>query len=246
MANSRREPSRRADARARYCEAAAKAALTPTLSREREREQAEQAESEAFEHDAPAPYRAPAKLAQSDDPTLTARVRALYEGGVVPVREIASLAGVTERTLYKYVRALGWTPRVTRHRGDGKPTSAQRAARGAGGRFIPLADADQPHAQGLKALDPDGAQRAAEHCVHAAALAETAAAAAQAAAQARAARVQAERKAQAQTRSYTLLCGALVELHKICAPATAGPRTLRLAPRLQDAILQHMERIWRA
>jgi hypothetical protein len=219
MANSRREPSLRADARARYCEAAA--------------------------HDAPALYRAPAKLAQSDDPTLTARVRALYEGGVVPVREIASLAGVTERTLYKYVRALGWTPRVTRHRGDGKPTTAQCAARGAGGRFIPLADADQPHAHGLKALDPDGAQRAAEQCVHAAALAETAAADALAAAHARAARTQAERKAQAQTRSYALLCGALVELHKVSAAATAGPRTLRLAPRLQHAILQHMERIWR-
>jgi hypothetical protein len=184
--------------------------------------------------------------ARSDDPTLTARVRALYEDGVVPVREIASLAGVAERTLYKYVRALGWTPRVTRRSGDGKPTTVQRAARGTGGRFIPLADADQPHAQGLKALDPNGAQCAAEHCVHAATLAEAAAAAAQAAAQARAARTQAERKAQAQTRSYALLCGALIELHKICAPATAGARTLRLAPRLQHAILQHMERICRA
>ena len=40
--------------------------------------------------------------------SLTARVRALYENSVVPVREIARLAGVSERTLYKYVRRGGW------------------------------------------------------------------------------------------------------------------------------------------
>lgn len=33
---------------------------------------------------------------------LTQRVRELYEESAVPVREIARLAGVTERTLYKH------------------------------------------------------------------------------------------------------------------------------------------------
>ena len=42
---------------------------------------------------------------------LTERVRALYENSVVPVREIAQLAGITERTLYKYVQKGGWRRR---------------------------------------------------------------------------------------------------------------------------------------
>src|SRR5690242_6441920 len=117
MANSRREPSLRADARARYAEMA---------------EDDSVADSQC--NIAPRPYIAPTKLARSGDATLMERVRALYEGGVVPVREIAALVGVCERTLYKYARRLGWTPRVTRRPGDGRPTAAERAARGAGGR----------------------------------------------------------------------------------------------------------------
>src|SRR5689334_8603488 len=42
--------------------------------------------------------------AAHEDNDLTAQVRALYEGSGVPVREIAALAGVTERTVYKYAR----------------------------------------------------------------------------------------------------------------------------------------------
>jgi AcrR family transcriptional regulator len=42
---------------------------------------------------------------------LTERVRALYEGSAVPVREIARLAGVTERTIYKYAAKHAWKPR---------------------------------------------------------------------------------------------------------------------------------------
>jgi len=55
---------------------------------------------------------------------LTAEVQALYEAGVMPVREIARLAGVTECTLYKYVRKGGWTRRYPK-----------RNLRGAGGSF---------------------------------------------------------------------------------------------------------------
>jgi hypothetical protein len=38
-------------------------------------------------------------------------LRALYEEDVVPVREIAALAGVTERTLYKYIAKGAWRRR---------------------------------------------------------------------------------------------------------------------------------------
>ena len=60
-----------------------------------------------------------------DDLTLfTLRVRALYEDSIVPMREIARLAGVHERTLYKYARKCGWRRRnaragcekITKHR----------------------------------------------------------------------------------------------------------------------------------
>src|SRR6185437_16253774 len=43
--------------------------------------------------------------------SLLERVRQLYEESVVPVREIARLIGVSERTLYKYVARHGWRRR---------------------------------------------------------------------------------------------------------------------------------------
>ena len=42
---------------------------------------------------------------------LTEKVRALYEHSAVPVAEIARLAGITERTIYKYAAKERWTPR---------------------------------------------------------------------------------------------------------------------------------------
>ena len=44
--------------------------------------------------------------------SLTTRARALYEDTVVPVREIARLTGVTERTILKYARKGDWKPPV--------------------------------------------------------------------------------------------------------------------------------------
>src|SRR6478736_1064326 len=47
-----------------------------------------------------------------EQPTeLTEKIRALYEAGVVPVAEIARIAGVHQRTLYKYVAKRGWRRR---------------------------------------------------------------------------------------------------------------------------------------
>ncbi|MGA7975355.1 MAG: helix-turn-helix domain-containing protein, partial [Pseudolabrys sp.] len=51
---------------------------------------------------------------RSGETSLTARARALYEGSAVPVREIARLAGVSERTLYKYVEKYRWKKRYAR------------------------------------------------------------------------------------------------------------------------------------
>jgi hypothetical protein len=76
----------------------------------------------------PPPFRGrEADSARGGETTLTARVRALYEDGLVPVREIAQLCGVTERTLYKYAARGRWRKRYAR----------RALHKGAGGRFIP-------------------------------------------------------------------------------------------------------------
>jgi hypothetical protein len=110
---------------------------------------------------------------------LTERVRALYEGSAVPVREIANLAGVTERTIYKYAAKHAWKPRY-RWTPDGARPRAWRPrvrfapAKGAGGRFIRRDDKGKPIAAGLKATDAQGAARAGAACANAQALAQQA------------------------------------------------------------------------
>ncbi len=108
---------------------------------------------------------------------LTARVRALYEDSAVPVREIAAVAGVTERTIYKYVEKHHWKRRYrVAPRGHEQDLAAAAANRerwpspdfapvtGAGGRFIRRDDKDKPFATGLKATDRAGRLRAAAGC----------------------------------------------------------------------------------
>jgi hypothetical protein len=94
---------------------------------------------------------------------LLALLRFLYEETPIPVRELAQVAAVTERTIYKYAQKLAWRPRVV------------RLARGAGGRFVTLAELGRPLAAGLKALDPEAAERAAARCVAAGLLSQEAA-----------------------------------------------------------------------
>ena len=85
--------------------------------------------------------------------------------------EIARLAGVTERTIYKYVEKHGWKRRYRvvardeavaranrgRHR---LPSPDLAPVKGAGGRFIRREDCDKPIAVGLQATAV--AQAAAE------------------------------------------------------------------------------------
>jgi hypothetical protein len=106
-------------------------------------------------------------------------VRKLYEDSAVPVREIALIAGVSERTLYKYVARHGWKKRyrmlprgeaaARANRGRHMEPSADSQAvlspvKGAGGRFICRDDREMPVAAGLKATDPAAAMRAAARC----------------------------------------------------------------------------------
>lgn len=136
------------------------------------------------------------EIGERHQPSLMARVQELYEDTAVPVREIARLCGVTERTLYKYVAKGGWRRRYVRAPADdastgaitGNLSGAERGERwlrarghepvkGAGGRFVPRAEAGRPVAQGIaqgiahgiKALDSLARERAATACAAASA-----------------------------------------------------------------------------
>jgi len=91
-----------------------------------------------------------------ETPSLMARVQGLYEDPAVPVREIARLCGVTERTIYKYAARGGWRGRY-----------AVKPVKGSGGRFVargPEGEQVAPVVRGLKALDPSGRARASVAC----------------------------------------------------------------------------------
>jgi hypothetical protein len=106
-----------------------------------------------------------------------AKVRALYETSAVPVREIALLVGVTERTIYKYAQKGGWKARYAWVDRGGVARRGWRAAgavapaQGAGGRFIRREHSGKPFPCGLKATDPQGAKRATAACAQAEAIA---------------------------------------------------------------------------
>ena len=116
-----------------------------------------------FDGQAPTPDPSPrfAGARGGGENDLTERVRALYEDSAVPVREIAAVAGVTERTIYKYAAKHRWKMRyrwAPHHRWRAAPEVAP--VKGAGGRFVRREDKGKPFARGLKALDPAAAAQA--------------------------------------------------------------------------------------
>ena len=132
---------------------------------------------EAQEKSAPTPDPSPrvaiARGGGEDD--LTARIRKLYEDSAVPVREVARVAGVSERTIYKYVAKHRWTRRYrVLPRGEAaaranrgrrwRAYAAFAPVKGAGARFIRREDKGKPFARGLKATDPAGRAQAIARC----------------------------------------------------------------------------------
>jgi hypothetical protein len=134
--------------------------------------------------------------AEKKETKLTERARKLYEESAVPVHEIARLAGVTERTIYKYVAKQGWKKRyrvlprgnvqedlaaARANRGRHMQASSESwldlsPVKGAGGRFICREDQDKPISVGLQATDPAAAKHAVASCggaAHLAALAQS-------------------------------------------------------------------------
>jgi len=173
--------------------------------------------------------------AQSGGGDLTAQARALYEGSAVPVAEIARLAGVTERTIYKYARKGGWTPRYRWNEGDGARARRWRAGKavapvkGAGGRFIARADKGKPVATGIAAAHPARASRAGKACAKAAAIG--------AAAEAEAARA---KRHEAQVRATDAIARALADFTRDRDGEDRRPQT-PLESRVESVLLSVIE-----
>ena len=153
-------------------------------------------------------------MTPSDSPHALARraqndsIRTLYEDTLVPVREIARLAGVTERNIYALVRRLGCRPRV-------------RLATGGGRRIMPFENAtDAP-------LDAESVQRVVQRCDQAVQKANGLAAAARVARDDRAAKRLASRAAGADARTLALMVRAMRDL----AALTDEPEVEKLKPK---------------
>ncbi len=235
-ASLRREKSLRKDARERYLELAEKDAPHPDpLPASGEREKKEGGGESV--------------------PSLTERVRALYEEDVVPVRELAALAGVTERTLYKYIEKGGWRRRYAVRGVEAAATNRGRKlvaqtrfapVKGAGGRFIRREDAGLPHARGIKALDPEGAQDAAAKAERAAALSAKAAhlaALSKLAKQGMAAQAKHERAEDARIRCFEKLMVMMLDLSRARRAPHIHPRADAVAEKMQHMIMDMVESI---
>jgi len=135
------------------------------------------------------------------------RARALYEGGVVPVRAVARLCGVSLRTLYNYVHKYGWRRRRADEPRDKAKAERQR-------RRYQARKASRPQAlRGLKARDPQGQARALAAVDRAAALSGVALT-----------RALARRDAEADARTLAILVRTLRELAAIEGAGEAAAR----------------------
>jgi hypothetical protein len=130
-------------------------------------------------------------LSPPAEPSFAGCLRLLYEHSALPVREIAAIAGIIERTVYAHARAGGWTRRNWRH------------ARYAGGRcLVPAEAAAFPQAGAAARFDLQAVQGTARAWQESRRLVEAAGAAAAAGARERAARLEAERSAREARRRW--------------------------------------------
>ena len=120
-------------------------------------------------------------LAPPAEPTFASYLRLLYEHSALPVREIAAIAGIIERTVYAHARAGGWGRRNWRH------------ARYAGARLVPAEAPAFPEAGAPAPFDRQDVQRTGRTWQETRRLVAAAGAAAEAGARERAERREAER-----------------------------------------------------
>ncbi len=167
--------------------------------------------------------------AQTSETALMRQARTLYEDGVVPIRDLAQLVGVSVRTLYHHVHKRGWRRRRSAVPRD--PAKSERQRR----RYQARKAMRPPRPNGLRARDPDGAAVAEAVCREAADHAS--AALSQASAEAAARRA---------LRVLDLLEGALgdfARLRNALAKQGGRPAAERLALTLLHLILRQCGRL---
>jgi hypothetical protein len=154
---------------------------------------------------------------------LTQQARALYEGGVVPVRALARICGVSVAGLYYHVRRQGWRRRRSAVARDQAKAQRQRQ------RYLARKALRPPRPRGLKARDPAGEAQALAAARQAAALAGAALG-----------QAIARQDAEARARMLAILTGALRALR---AADGGAPRPARGArkPRKPAADWQPMK-----
>jgi hypothetical protein len=186
------------------------------------------------------------------------RLQALYEEDVVPVREIARVADVTERTLYRYIQKGAWRRRHACPARDAAGAAAKDSegglvwdarfapVKGAGGRFIRREDTDKPVARGIKALDPVGAARAVAKAESAAALSARAGHMARLSKLARegiAAQKKRERAEDARIRAFGTLMDVMNSLTQARRAPHVNLRADAVAEKMQHLILEMVEKL---
>ena len=164
------------------------------------------------------------------------RLRQLYEQSALPVREIARIAAIAERTLFSYVQRGGWKRRNWR---QARHNAARRAP---------------PEAAGLVSSAED-ARHTAQAYIAARNLVDEASAAAAAAAQERAAKAgatalerAARAKAVADAQARARLAAAVTDGLRILAQVERNGRPLskrarRVRERLFDTLVGQFERL---
>jgi len=142
-------------------------------------------------------------LSPPAEPGFAGCLRLLYEHSALPVREIAAIAGIIERTVYAHARAGGWTRRNWRH------------ARYAGGRcLVPAEAAAFPEAGAAARFDLQAVQGTARAWQESRRLVEAAGTAAAAGARERAARLEAERSAREGRRRWEVRLRLWTAVHR--------------------------------
>jgi hypothetical protein len=177
-------------------------------------------------------------LEPAADPSFAGQLRHLYEHSALPVREIAKIAGIIERTLYSYASKGGWQRRNWRH----------AAYRGA--RVVP-AGTGFPETPGVAPTADDARQTATDY-LQARRLAETAGAAAALAAREREARREAERikreardHAEAEDRTWKQLDRALDQLIEAQSGAAADDPGTRAIERRVNMLFDRLDNLQR-
>jgi len=160
--------------------------------------------------------KADGNMDESNLTPLTLQARALYEGGVVQVRAVARLCGVSVRTLYNYVNQHGWRRRRATEARNPVRAQAQRMRRQALKAARPAAP------RGLKARDPEGQARALAACEQAVAMSDVALA-----------RALARRDAEANARILAIMVRAMRDLAAI-EGAASGEESPAAPLRKQD------------